>query len=517
MLNLLRDPCIRAKTVDGNIETKTLPQVYEDLFRERIVTYPALRVHQEHGWHALLAQLGALACANANETSAPTDASAWEALLRKLAPSPNDHAWHLVGEDDALPAFLQPPMGGHVKDYRKTIRTPDGIDILIASKNHDIKQEVAVRAEPDDWIFALTSVQTCAGYLGKYHYGVVRMNRGFGNRVCVALRPAEGGIGSNLRHDIALMLAAELRDKTERASEGAEAPIALEWLEPWDGVEQIDLRRTAGHFVEICRRLRLRRSLRGGIVALHANAGKRRTNDGDANGAIGDFWTPIHKKEVKALTIGQGGFRYDLLAEVLSPTYSPSPAMETTDTETRWRLTACGICRGEGKTFGYHRRSDIVMGRNLAQALGTAEGLTKVYESATALLQICRHVAWALKTGIAVCQSGGREDDKLSDASKAKAGPALALLDQWTDEWFFRHVEDHYEAEGEQQGVAAVTAFKTKIEARAREILDRTINRIGGARNRRHQARAKAQRAFVRRLRSKMAKPRKPREKEATE
>ena len=87
------------------------------------------------------------------------DESAWRDLLRALTPEfPNDEPWRLVVDDWRKPAFLQPPVpvGVALKDE---VETPDALDLLITARNHDLKQTVARRAAPEDWIFALVSLQ----------------------------------------------------------------------------------------------------------------------------------------------------------------------------------------------------------------------------------------------------------------------------------------------------------------------------------------------------------------------
>ena len=43
------------------------------------------------------------------------------------------------------PAFMQPPARAaeREKDFKSVVSTPDDLDMLVTSKNHDIKSEVA--------------------------------------------------------------------------------------------------------------------------------------------------------------------------------------------------------------------------------------------------------------------------------------------------------------------------------------------------------------------------------------
>lgn len=219
--------------------------------------------------------------------------------------------WDLVGADCERPAFLQAPDAGAA--WRRRLRTADELDLLVTSKNDEVKRGIAADAEPDDWLFALVSTQTPGGYPGAGNYGVARMNGGWGSRVCVGLRPAGGGFGRWVRHDIETMLAA-----WERAG-GSGGSTALLWVLPWDGEEQARLDSLAPGFVDICRRIRLFRD--GGRIAARTCASRGRRIDAEAaHGDVGDHWTPV-RVHGKALTIGPGGLRYERIAEILGPKY----------------------------------------------------------------------------------------------------------------------------------------------------------------------------------------------------
>ena len=496
MLNLLKDKMIRAQTNAGIIETLTLPETYEALYKDRIAGFHALRMHQQHAWHALLAQLGALACARAKESKPPRKAGDWERLLRNLANYEEDHCWQLVNENQQFPAFLQPPIGGNANQYTKQHTTPDGIDILISTKNHDLKKEATRNAQPDDWLFALVTVQTASGYMGKKRYGVTRMNAGFGSRICVGLRPAEGGIGRHIQHDVAMMLEDELEREYPREPDFRR--IDLEWLEPWDGNEQLGMDGRSPYRIETCRRLRLW-NLDEVVHAWQAGAARRRTDDGNAKGNVGDFWTPIKADKNESLTMSKEGFRYDRLMEILGTGYRPWPAMRIPDENAKWRLVARGLCRGKGQTNGYHQRNDIVLSGHTAKALGTQEGRQELHEAASALLKHCRQMVAALRAAIATHQNGGRQTKDTDKKLRASTEPALHELRDWIDDRFFCTLEEHHGAADEADRATVIEHFSEALRAEASAILTWNLDRMGGARNRRHTARAKAEATFLRR------------------
>ena len=57
--------------------------------------------------------------------------------------------------------------------------TPDELDIISTSKNHDVKNGILSDGDPNDWFFALINLQTMAGQIGNGHYPISRMQSGW--------------------------------------------------------------------------------------------------------------------------------------------------------------------------------------------------------------------------------------------------------------------------------------------------------------------------------------------------
>ena len=131
---------------------------------------------------------------------------------------------------------MQCPAPDGLKRYRSRVTTPDDLDLLFTSKNHERKSSVVVRAAVDDWLFALIDLQTMAGFTGGGNYGVARMNRGFSSRPCLGLAPADRGPGAHLVHDMRGMLAVR-EDALDRYPFARDTGLAVLWTEPWDGTE----------------------------------------------------------------------------------------------------------------------------------------------------------------------------------------------------------------------------------------------------------------------------------------
>ena len=120
------------------------------------------------------------------------NAERWAKLIRGLTPDfPGDEPWQLVVDDITKPAFMQPPARSteRASDYKNTVSTPDELDMLVTSKNHDLKSAVADQASVDDWIFALITLQTMEGFAGAGNYGISRMNGGMSSRPAFSLAP----------------------------------------------------------------------------------------------------------------------------------------------------------------------------------------------------------------------------------------------------------------------------------------------------------------------------------------
>ena len=191
--NILIDPIIRMSTSDGATVHASLPEIYAAVMRDEIDAFPALRPHQRHAWHAFLVQLGVMAVHRAGLSDPPEEAEAWPRLLRGLTSDfPDDEPWHLVVDDIAKPAFMQPPASSEDKrkDYKNRVETPDELDMLVTGKNHDLKINVAVNADLDDWLFALLTLQTMEGYMGRGNFGIARMNGGASSRPAFSITPS---------------------------------------------------------------------------------------------------------------------------------------------------------------------------------------------------------------------------------------------------------------------------------------------------------------------------------------
>ena len=501
MTDLLTNPVIRADHSDGSRRALSLPEVYQSMMADDVIGFPALRPHQRHAWHAFLAQLGVIALVRAGREEPPRSASEWHDLIGALTSEFSENEpWSLVVEDASMPAFMQcPAPSGLVdyKDYKKEILTPDDLDVLVASKNHDIKSSIGANSRIDDWIFALVSVQTMDGFRGAGNYGIARMNGGFSSRPCVAIAPAAGGRGAHLEHDIRTMLAHReelLRSYPEyfRPDDG----IALLWTEPWDGTTSLVLERLDPYFIEICRRVRLSRSPEARILGHTATTKAARIAAQHAKGDIGDHWTPVSTKG-KALSISPVSFRYDRLAELIldQRSYRHPAAMADASDNGRWQLVARGMARGQGKTEGYHERSDIVIGGAMARSMLGGLRRDELEQHSRDQLAEVGAVAKALRFAIAVAASGGKDATDISKSDREKAYPYTRRLHDTVDVHFFAALQDRFNA-AESERHSAQRRFATVLIDRAKSLLREAAATVPCARIQRYRARARAESAF---------------------
>ena len=329
MRNVMTDPVIRTDMSSGSRVVASLPEVYAALMADEVDAFPALRPHQRHAWHAFLVQLGAMAMHRAGLTEPPTGADTWCSLIRSLTPDyPDDEPWQLVVDNITKPAFMQPPATSRKRenDYKTTVRTPDELDMLITSRNHDLKVAVATRACADDWIFALITLQTMEGFGGVGNYGISRMNGGLGSRPAFTLTPSERW-GAHVRRDITALLAYRptLLGKFPMTEDGE----GLLWTTCWDGAaeESLPASRLDPLYIEVCRRIRLRNHADGTLHGIRSTSKAARIEGKDLKGRTGDAWVPVdRKRDNLPLTVATGGFTYKRVTEYLTELGESRPA-----------------------------------------------------------------------------------------------------------------------------------------------------------------------------------------------
>lgn len=424
MNDLLTDPLIGVHTPQGQ-QRLSLPELLAALSAGHIRGYTGLRAHQADPWHVFLVQLAASIQARDPTDRLPDDPDYWHNGLLDLADG-METAWHLLVEDVTKPAFFQHPWqsweaeaanyGIRPKQGRVAIdakaQTPDELDVLVTSKNHDVKMARIGESLVEGWIFALLTLQTTSGFLGQGNYGIVRMNGGFASRPIVAWTRA---LDPSTRFQNETALVHGLRQQTLQQHGYTNRGVVLTWLAPWDrSKHQFYPKDLEPWFIEAPRPVRLIRGETGAILALGATSQLRQIGPKTLDhGDVGDPWIPINKQDKKkgrsALTLSADGFTPQRLTDLLFQrgfdlTPLQTPAAGPGD---GWFVASC-LARGQGATEGFHRielpvpakASRVLLNKDRRETLGAL---------AQDMLTHARDVQKALGAALVVLTEGGPE------------------------------------------------------------------------------------------------------------
>ena len=362
-LDLLSDPLMHVRTGRGRSSMASLPQILEGLAVGSSIEFPAVRAHQQHPWYVFLAQLAALALHRSRQEFQLASAEQWKAWLLNLTGGA-EAAFCLVEANLSKPAFFQPPVPGRdLAPFKREALTPDELDVLVTSKNHDVKGSRMGQAAPEHWIYSLVTLQTMEGFLGAGNYGIVRMNGGFASRAFVSYAPTLEW-GARFCRDVPLLLS-ERRKLIGSHGYPDEGGKTLLWLEPWDGNTSIDLQDCDPFFIEICRRVRLR-TQGDHVSAVMCPTRCARIAPRNIRGDTGDPWLPVEKgDEPKALNVSSGGFGYDLVQRlIVSGDFRPGVAQRFHPSDPEAMIFfASALARKQGGTEGFHERTVPIPGK----------------------------------------------------------------------------------------------------------------------------------------------------------
>lgn len=497
-MNLL---CTSMLQTRGSVEIQrlTLPGVFAALMRNEVESFPALRPHQRHAWHAFLVQVGALALHAKERSDPPLDEESWALLLRGLTPDfPKDEPWSLVAPPDR-PALLQPPIpSGNLGELKKVVATPDALDMLVTSKNHDLKAEVMVEAGADDWLFALVTLQTMEGFLGAGNYGISRMNGGFANRPALGIVPP-GGLGAHVRRDIAQLLA--MHDgAAEARGYATSGGLGLLWLKPWDGMTSLRPSELDPYYVEVCRRVRLVEI--GSKLSARAGGSKAARVVPIPGGLTGDPWAPIVTEKdgtSKVFTADASGFGYRRMVRLMftggDVTASPLQRVVPGDADEGLVLLARALTRGQGKTEGYHERRVRLSKRVRRGMFGTGDAdrfAGAARDRVTIAGELQNRV---LKPAIlALLENGPDQVDYKDDGADRRAQRFLRRFDEHVDATFFPRLWDELDDGADWHAVRA--AWVADLVAFAQTLVEDADRGASKAFKRRYRARARAERMF---------------------
>ncbi len=429
-MNLLVDPVL---TLEGGGKV-SLPQLFSEMAQGRVRGFSALRPHQRPAWHMFLVQLAALSLWASRHREIPISADQWTAALRQLTPDHEDDApWQVVVADTKKPAFLQPPVPEGLAWSR--VPTPDFLDMLITARNHDVKQSIARRAAPEDWIYALVSLQTCEGFGGRGNYGIARMNGGASSRPLLGLAPARRQADLSIdpsawwARDVVCLLEARAKDQAVKI--GTPGGHSLLWCLDWPEGKQLELRDLDPWFIEVCRRVRVS-DCDGRLSAQRSTSKAARIDAKAFKGNTGDPWAPVHKGEGKSLTLS-GDFNYSRLCSLLfsGDWQKPTLARPRSDEKGDMLLVAEAFARGNSKTEGFKSRVVPVPGAIVSNfAAQTVGALADVQ------MDEIKKFDKSLGYAIALLAAGGERED-VDQGHFGRALSARKRFDATADVLFF--------------------------------------------------------------------------------
>ena len=493
LANFLETPLI-----SSTMSFHSLPGLLAALSRDEVRGYPAQRPHQRAAWHMFMVQLSALALWTAGQEDFPQDEAAWHDLLLALTDG-DVGPWELTGPDDK-PAFLQPaaPFGLNWTD----VATPDALDLLITSRNHDLKQNIAMTARPEDWIFALVSLQTSEGYGGAGNNGIARMNGGSSSRTLLGIAPERPGSGGPdpsdwWRRDVERLLA--MRNSKAEVTPCTPGGAALLWQIAWPEDRQLDMTSLDPWFIEVCRRVRL--DLHDGRISARRSTSRTARIDAKAfKGATGDPWAPITTEDPpKSLTLGEGDFTYKRLSELLFSTEWHLPPLATLGPGDKdCLLVAEALSRGNSKTDGLKSRVIPIPGK--VRALFETETAGTLARDQIDEIRVFDE---ALRNALALVSARGNQEG-VGKPQYARSSEARTRFDRTADALFFPALWDRLAAttiEGPSGQQTARCRFVQELFRAAIAELKTAFPTIPCAAIYRPRAEARATRVFHSRIR----------------
>ncbi|BBL71645.1 type I-E CRISPR-associated protein Cse1/CasA [Methylogaea oryzae] len=500
-MNLLTDPVFRTQTPDG-LACLSLPQLLEALGGDRVESLLGLQRHQEDAFHVFLCYLAGAVLARENQTDPHQTADFWLTGIRRLTGREDDCAWSLVIEDVTQPAFMQAPVPkpGDFADFKPKAATPDALDVLPTAKNHDIKSSKAGRPLPENWVYALISLQTMSGFFGQGNYGIARMNGGFGSRAVVSLAHSQRP-GRRWHRDTARLQAVRGELLAGDWKYQAQGHVLL-WILPWDLKSSLSLAALDPLYIEIARAVRLLPAA-GGIQALGASTKAPRIAAGETGGVLGDPWTPINlndkKKGQSALTVSASGLSPELLRNLLfKDGYKPAE-MQQADAEADspdCRFTATVLVRGQGTTDGFHHASLPIPPGKARRSIrrGSDERKRLAELSKTALNDAKEMQNRVLKPAVIALLEGGPEKINFDrrEVNQWLTDTAKQYSETWAADffpWLWRQAE-------QEDKDAARLEWLQALRDKAKAVLEDAIARYPAREGRRYRSRVKAEGLF---------------------
>ena len=494
MYDTLTEKFIRVRERGGQNARTTMPGLLALLMQDNVETLPAMRPHQRHGLHSMLVQTAVMGMEQAGVRTPPRDESSWREILEGLTPGyPGHEPWCLVVENPRAPAFMQPPCDpeGYPEKFRQPATSPGNLDVLVHSKNHEVKQHAVRHPEPDDWMMAILNMQTMDGSSGSGRKGISRIQTGSYSRPALSLMPLDGMIGAEVRRDVLALRQALPGIREQYGFYPAQGGITLVWTVPWDGLEEERLMLDELHplYVEISRRMRM--SLKdGAMMANYTTSEKPRIRGKEDWKATGDPWAPVYARTGQVMRVtSEDAFSYrDLTACLLGGDWLHPPLLRPTPMEQEegapMVLVARATARVQGKTFGHHERR-IIMNHRFQQALVDPEVRQEAGEIALDRIQQAGDIQKMLRSAARTFMEGG-DRQRMTGKTQGRENPehkrnlnaAGKRFTQLVDARFFQEFQRELEAPTAERPAIRqdwIANRRAGIAQQARNVLQETI------------------------------------------
>lgn len=465
-MDLLETPCIHARTWSRGLSPLTLPGVLAGLDDGDLAGFPELRPHQEAPWHAFLVHIAALA-QRATDSRKPVDAPTWAARLLTLSRhhGADNQGWRLHVSSPSTPAVLQPAAPGGLG--WQTFATPDdGLDLLVNAKYHDRKFDLARRAQPEHWLYALVTVQACAGYDGPRLYHTARVNGAFASRTFLGTAPVNAATGAVdvsawWRRDVDLLLS--MRPITAGDPAASSRRPALLWLVPWPEREQLSLSDLDPWFLDTPRRVRMSCSTEGDLAVQRAGSVRPRLDSAGARGVTGDPWTAVHAKEGKALALAGPLDDRRLLDLLFGRDWTPPPCVrwDPPDGSRQLAIFAHGLAKRDKKIIGHYRR--LVAVPPAAAAVLAAGPIST--DTGDVIRADLARLFGAVRSACTIATASGPSASFVNAATRALEQELDGLLRFFWDALTAADVAHSHEARRRQFAVAANRALDRALAA----------------------------------------------------
>lgn len=218
------------------------------------------------------------------------------------------------------------------------------------------------------------------------------------------------------------------------------------------------------------------------IGALRSTSKAARIAAKEAKGLVcdeGDPWAPVHLAEAKTLTLGERDWTYRLLVDLLYRGEWRLPPLARPDaTEGRMPMliVAEALARGNSKTDGFRSRI-IPVPKGVVQELFEERAVDLAKEQ----IEDIGRIDVALRNGLALVAAEG-DYEKRGKEEYARAAPARAVFQRFTDRHFFDALWQQMQAEGEAGRARARLAFIGKLSKAAKDEFHRALPAIPCAR-----------------------------------